>query len=83
MNRKRKIRQIRKEIMRIGKITSIAVLKELGLPKKEWGYCVRAEVNGYRISASDDSWYQAYKGCFEAAKVAMEMEPVGRTIDVW
>lgn len=83
MNRKRKIRQIRKEIMQLGKITSISVLKEPGQPKKEWGYCVRAEVNGYSISALDDSWYQAYKGCLEAAKVAMEMDLVGGTIDVW
>ena len=83
MNRKRKIRQIRKEIMRVGKITSISVLKESGQPKKEWGYCVRAEVNGYRISAPDDSWYQAYKGCLEAAKWAAEQETRNGTIEVW
>lgn len=72
MNRKRKIRQMRKEIMRLGKITSIEVLKEPGLPKKKWGYCVRAEVCGNRISAPDDSWYEAYKGCLEAARWAAE-----------
>ena len=72
MNRKHKIRQMRKEIMRLGKITSIEVLKEPGLPKKKWGYCVRAEVCGNSISAADDSWYEAYKGCLEVARWAAE-----------
>jgi hypothetical protein len=68
MNRKRKIRQLRKEIMRLGTIESIEVLKEPGLPKKAWGYCVRVCVNGERVSAADDSWYEVYKGCLEWAR---------------
>lgn len=77
--RKRIIRRIRKNIMRLGKITCEEVLcrddSETMLPKKEWGYCVRAIVNGYRISAPDDSWYEAYKGCYFAAKWASEQKP--------
>ena len=68
MNRKRKIRQMRKESMRIGTIESSEVLKESGMPKKKWGYVVHALVNGEHISAVDDSWYEAYIGCLECAR---------------
>ena len=77
--RKRIIRRIRKNIMRLGKITREEVLcrddSESLLPKKEWGYTVHATVNGYRICAPDDSWLGAYRGCYEAAKWASEQEP--------
>ena len=76
--RKRIARRIRKNIMRLGKIIEERVLNrdEDGklCPKKEWGYTVHAIVNGYKIYAPDDSWYQAYKGCYEAAKWASEQE---------
>lgn len=75
MNRKRKIRQMRKEIMRLGTIESIKVLKEPGMPKKEWGYIVHACVNGERISAIDDSWYEVYKVCLEAARWLSDKPP--------
>ena len=78
MNRKRKIRHLRKNIMKLGKITRIEVLKEddgIIWPKKDWGYCVECVVNGYKITAPDDSWYQAYKGAYEAASWASEQEP--------
>lgn len=77
--RKRIARRIRKNIMRLGIITEEKVLNrdEDGklYPKKEWGYTVHAVVNGYRISAPDDSWYEAYKGCYFAARWASEQEP--------
>lgn len=79
MNRKRKIRQIRKNIMRLGKITRAEVLNKDDdgklYPKKEWGYCVGALVNGYTITAYDDSWYEAYKGCLWCAELAAKQCP--------
>ena len=68
--------------MRFGKITREEILNRDDdgklLPKKEWGYCVEAIVNGYQITAPDDSWYGAYQGCLEAAKWAAEQEPFGK-----
>ena len=77
--RKRIARRIRKNIMRLGKITREEVLNRDDdgklYPKKECGYCVEATVNGYKLSAPDDSWYEAYKGCYFMAKWASEQEP--------
>lgn len=77
--RKRIARRIRKNIMRLGKITEERVLNRDDdgrlYPRKEWGYCIEAIVNNYRITAPDDSWYEAYKGCYFAAKWASEQEP--------
>lgn len=70
MTRKRKIRQMRREILRMGEIKDEWRLKEPGLPKKKWGFLVIAIVNGYIISAPDDRKYDAYKGCLEAARWA-------------
>ncbi len=79
MNRKSIMRRNRKEIMRLGRIIETEVLKrdEDGkiCPKEEWGYCVRAEVNGWRISSPDRNWYEAYVGCLEAARCAAEIGP--------
>lgn len=76
MNRKRKTRQIRKNLMRMGQITWVKVLNRDDdgkiYPKREWGYCVKISVNGYSITGADDSWYDAYKGALEAAKWAAE-----------
>lgn len=64
--------------MRLGKITEERVLNRDDdgklYPKKEWGYTVHAIVNGYSIYAPDDSRYDAYKGCYEAAKWASEQQ---------
>lgn len=80
MNRKRKIRQMRKDILRLGEITGERILREPGAPKKEWGYSLRAKVNGFTIYAPDDSKYEAYKACLDAAKWAntMEAKPIGK-----
>ena len=78
--RKRIMRRVRKNIMRLGTITREEILNKdddgnIEPDKKKWGYCVEAIVNGWKITAPDDSWYEAYKGCLEAAKATMEMEP--------
>lgn len=63
MNRKNKIHQMRKNIMRMGKI-----IKE---EKHEEGYySIEVLVNGYHICSPDDSKYMAYKGCQFACKWA-------------
>ena len=41
------------------------------LPRKEWGYCVNAVINGYRISSPDDSWYLAWQGMNACVKWAI------------
>lgn len=77
MNRKSIMRRNRKEIMKLGKIIETEVLKRdddgMVYPKKEWGYCIRAEVNGWKISAPDRNWYGAYQGCLEAARCAVNI----------
>ena len=50
-------------------------MKEPGLPRKEWGYCVEVNVNGYSICAPDDNWYGAWQGALAAAEWAAEQEP--------
>ena len=80
MNRKCRAKQIRKSILKMGTIIREEILNKdddgTVIPnKKEWGYSVEAIVNGWRITAPDDCWYQAYKGCLEAAKWAMEQKP--------
>lgn len=79
MNRKRKIRQMRKNLMRLGTIIREEVLNKDDngnlYPKKEWGYCVEAVVNGWTVTAPDDSWYEAYKGCLWASKWAAQQPP--------
>lgn len=75
--RTRMIRRMRKEIMRKGRIIRIEVLKEndgILWPKKEWGCSVECEVNGYRITAPDRNWYEAWKGALFCARSAEEME---------
>lgn len=78
--RKRIIRRLRKNLMRLGTITREEILNKeddgsIVLDKKEWGYCVECEVNGWHISAPDDSWYEAYKGAYWCAKWAMKQPP--------
>ena len=78
--RKRLIRQLRKNIMRLGTITREEILNKdddgsIIPDKKEWGYCIECEVNGWHINAADDSWYEAYKGAYWCAKWAMEQPP--------
>lgn len=75
--RKRIIRRLRKNLMRMGKIIKEEVLNKdddgsIISDKKEWGYCVEAKVNGWHISAPDVSWYGAYKGAYWGAKWAMK-----------
>ena len=73
--------------MRIGTLISEEILNKDDdgniLPdKRDWGYSVRAIVNGWKITAPDDSWYNAYKGCLVAAKWAMEQPEGGNSIAV-
>lgn len=80
MNRKRKANQIRKNIMRVATIKSEKFLNRLNdgmkiYPKKEWGYCIEVEANGYCISAPDNDRYSAFKGAWKAVKWANEQEP--------
>lgn len=80
MNRKRKIRHMRKNIMRIGKIIHEEKLNKddegkIIYPKKQWGYGIDILVNGHTICCGSDSKYGAYKGALFAAKWAMEQEP--------
>lgn len=80
MNRKRRACQLRKNIMRLGTIIREEVLNKdedgnIEPDKKEWGYRVEAIVNGWHITAPDDSWYEAYKGCLECAEWAMTQKP--------
>lgn len=80
MNRKRRAQQLRKNIMKLGTIVQEEILNKdddgtIWPDKRDWGYCVRAVVNGWHISAPDDCWYEAYKGCLEAAKWAMDQKP--------
>jgi len=77
--RKRIIRRMRKEIMRLGTIISVEALKRDDdgtlCPKKDRGAYVEAIVNGWRICSADNNWYMAYKGCLEAAKMCAKKEP--------
>ena len=72
--RKRMMRRIRKNIMKLGKITSVHsyTRDEEGnkLPKNQRGYSVHAFVNGWNISAPDHTLYESYKGCLLCAKLA-------------
>lgn len=76
--RKRMMRRIRKNLMKLGKITSVIAYakdeKGNKLPKNERGYSVNALVNGWSISAPDDSLYESYKGCLYCAKLAVQGE---------
>ena len=75
------IRKMRKEIMRLthGKPPVARVLNRDDdgklYPKKEWGCCLEVAVNGYRICAPDDNWYEAYKACLDCARLAATWEP--------
>lgn len=42
-------------------------------PKKEWGYAIDVDCNGYHISAPDCNRFEAMKGALEAVRWAMEM----------
>lgn len=74
--RKRIIRRIRKNVMRLGKITRVKALNRdddgTKWPKKDCGYVVDCIVNGWRITSVDDSWYGAWQGALECAKWASE-----------
>ena len=77
--RTRMIRRMRKNIMRLGKITKIETLNRDDdghlYPKREWEYSVKATVNGYRICSPNDNWYGAYQGCLECARWCSEQPP--------
>jgi len=80
VNRKSVTRARRKEIMRLGTITWEGWLNsdEDGspkLPRKEWGYSVHADVNGWHIAAPDHNPFEAYKACLECARMCMEKRP--------
>ena len=80
MNRKSVTRARRKEIMRLGTITWEGWLNSYEdgspkLPRKEWGYSVHADVNGWHIYAPDHNPFEAYKACLECARMCMEKRP--------
>jgi len=79
MNRKSVTRARRKEIMRLGRITEERWLSRdddgTKYPKKDRGYTVHAEVNGYSIIAPDYNRFEAFKGMLEAARWAAEQKP--------
>ena len=67
---------MRKEIMKLGKITKVEVLNKdddgKKYPnKKDWGYCIEATVNGYHICCPDRSWYEAWKAMLDCARWSM------------
>ena len=68
--------------MKLGEIKEVSAIKadinEQPLDKKDYGYVVRAEVNGWKICAPDRNLYEAYKACLEAAEVMSEREPYER-----
>lgn len=73
--KKKMIRKWRKNVYRHAtKVTEKVLNKDDDgtiLPRKEWGYCVNAVINGYRISSPDDSWYLAWQGMNACAKWAI------------
>lgn len=82
MNRKRKAKQFRKLLMRMG---AENIRTEVGktlddeepkrtLPKKEWGYSVDFTYLGYHFTSCDDSWYEAWKGAKLLAMAAFDLK---------
>lgn len=79
MNRKSVTRARRKEILRLGTIAWEGWLTrdEDGTrwPRKDWGYSIHADINGWHIAAPDRNPFEAYKTCLECAKMCTERTP--------
>ncbi len=79
MNRKSVTRARRKEIMRLGVITFEGWLTRDDdgnrWPRKDWGYSIHANINGFRIITPDCNPFEAYKSCLETARMCMKMNP--------
>ena len=86
MNRKSKIREMRKSIMRVGKVTRTELLNRDNdgklYPKKQQGYAIEVEINGYKICAYGNNEYDAWKGAMACKEVALERPHFETTIEV-
>ena len=75
---------MRKEIMKLGKITWEGYLNRdesgVRVPRKEWGYSVHADINGYHICAPDHTPYEAYKAALDCARWCMTEPTFGENM---
>ena len=76
----RLIRRWRKEILRCGTITRTEILNKdedgaVYPDRREWGYVVECNVNGYSIGSYGQNWYEAWQGAAYSARWAVEQPP--------
>ena len=79
MNRMSVLRKRRKELYKLAdNVKEYALKEDLDggiLPRREWGWCVEAEVNGYRVCSPDSNQFEAVQAALDTVKWAMTLPP--------
>ena len=77
MNRKSVMRKRRKDLLRWSKgeykesVLNLDMDDKIIPDRKQWGYCVECNVNGYSIGAPDRTRFEAIYAAWDCAKWAL------------